>query len=93
MAILSTPQGTFVQTVDQAMSASQQQTRHKLSYTQQQQASNGLYVQDTNMGGVGGVAVGFVGVGGSNLSSPQTVTMSGLDAAGKVALNCHCYCT
>lgn len=36
------------------------------------------------MGGVGGVAVSYVGVGGSNVSSPQPVAMGAIDATGKV---------
>lgn len=49
---------------------------------QQQQTSNGMYGQDAGMGGVGGVAVGYVGIGGGGLSSPQTVALAGMDAAG-----------
>ena len=51
VAILSTPQGSYAQPVDQIL--------------------------------VGGVAMGYVGIGGSNLSSPQTMAMAGLDATGK----------
>ena len=38
------------------------------------------------MGGVGGMAVGFVGmgVGGVNLTSPQTVPVGALDATGEI---------
>lgn len=60
--------------------------QQKLPHTQQQQqqqASNGIYVQDTGVGGVGGVAMGYVGVGGGGLSTPQTVTMAGVDSTGK----------
>ena len=81
VAILSTPQGSYAQPVDQILPGAQ----YKLPYTpqHQQQASNGIYVQDAGMGGVGGVAMGYVGIGGSNLSSPQTMAMAGLDATGK----------
>ena len=50
---------------------------------QQQQASNGIYVQDAGMGGVGGVAMGYVGTGGGGLFSPQTLALTGMDATGK----------
>ena len=86
VAVLSTPQGAFVQPADQALTAShiQQQARHKLPFTPQQQTSNGLYVPDAGVGGVGGVAVSYVGVGGSNVSSPQPVAMGAIDATGKI---------
>ena len=79
IAILSTPQSSYA--IDQAMPGAQQ----KLPYTpqQQQQDSNGIYVQDAGMGGVGGVTVGYMGVGGGGLSSPQTVALAGMDATGK----------
>jgi hypothetical protein len=59
--------------------------QQKLLHTpqQQQQTSNGIYVQDAGMGGVGCVAMGYVGVGGGGLSSPQTVALAGVDATGK----------
>ena len=79
--MLSTPQGSYVQPLDQPVPGAQ----HKLPYTpqQQQQASNGIYVQDAGMGGVGGVAMSYVGIGGGSLSSPQTVSLAGVDATGK----------
>ena len=94
---ISTPQGTFVQPMDQTGPGSQLQLQAgpKLPFTPQQQqqlqqlqqlqqqASNGLYVQDASMAGVGGVAVGYVGLGGINLSSPQPVNVAGIDATGK----------
>ena len=82
IAILSTPQGSYVQPLDQPVPGAQ----HKPPYTPQQQpqqASNGIYVQDAGMGGVGGVAMGYVGIGGGSLSSPQTVSLAGMDATGK----------
>ena len=38
------------------------------------------------MGGVGGVAVSYVSMGGSNVSSPQPVGMGPIDAIGKILL-------
>ena len=88
VAVLSTPQGSFIQPADQAVAAShiQQQARHKLPFAPQQQTSNGLFVPDASVGGVGGVAVSYVGVGGSNVSSPQPVTMGAIDATGEILL-------
>ena len=92
--VLSTPQGgTFVQSVDHATASVgqlQTQARQGLPYTPQQQTSNGLYnniMQDAN---VGGVAIGFVGVGGgANLASPQTVAMSSIEATGNYESICR----
>ena len=79
VTILSTPQSSYTQPIDQAMPGAPYTPQQQ----QQQQTSNGMYGQDAGMGGVGGVAVGYVGIGGGGLSSPQTVALAGMDAAGK----------
>ena len=88
-----TPGSLAGQLVDQGVvSTSQGQLQKQLPYTpqqQQQQASNGIYVQDPTMGGVGGMAVGFVGMGGVNLTSPQTVHMGPLDAGGEMCISTY----
>lgn len=81
IAILSTPQSSCAQQIEQTVPGAQQKLPH--TPQQQQQASNGIYVQDTGVGGVGGVAMGYVGVGGGGLSTPQTVALAGVDATGK----------
>ena len=83
IAILSTPQSSYVQPIDQAVPGAQQKLPYTPQQQQQQQASNGIYVQDAGMGGVGGVAMGYVGTGGGGLSSPQTLALTGMDATGK----------